>query len=266
MAECQFSETQFVMGFLGEYFNQYRLTYPGRKPPFTVPTTSMEPMSGSDFIIQGLSNIQFFQFKRSELMRVKRGDREIASGLPKSFRPYYRFKIYNSGNIPQFDRLRYIASLHPRFKTYYCAPKFSTNQKFHDFFWNQGIIDNSAIINCDQFNQSRFLPPNFDINDGDLHYMVFNNASSIGYICSERRDFNLTKNILKESQEQGFGEVVKYEYSVEIIERLYNSIIQMEDINIKFVERYGETPLSKLFFSSGFLMEKYGIITQLKFD
>lgn len=85
MAKSRFSETQYVMGFLSEYFNNYRLIYPTRKSPFTLPTTSVEPLFGSDFVIHNLSHIEFYQFKRSEFMRTKRGISEIKSGLPKVF-------------------------------------------------------------------------------------------------------------------------------------------------------------------------------------
>lgn len=266
MAKSQFSETQFVMGFLGEYFKRYRLRYPKRKAPFTLPTTSVEPIFGSDFIIQGLSNIEFYQFKRSEFMRIKRGDREIKSGLPKSFRPYYRFKIYNKGTIPQFDRLRHIASLHPRFKAYYCAPKFSTNNEFFNFFWNQDIIDNTAIINCNQFNQSGFFPPYFNINDGNIHYIVFNKTDTTGYLCSDKKGFKLTKDILKETEFHERGTRENLEFNIEIIDTLFNSIIEDEKVNIELVSKYSKTANSRLDFSARFLLQEYGIITQLKYD
>lgn len=265
MAKSEFSETQFVMGFLGEYFNEYRSRYPERKPPFTLPTTSLEPLFGSDFMIKGLSNIEFYQFKRSEFMRLRRGNKEIESGLPNSFRPYYRFKVYNSGEIPQFDRLRFIASLHPRFKTYYCAPKFSTNQEFHNFFWNQEIIINSAIINCNQFNQNGFFPPKFDINDGKEHYIVFNNAGSTGYLCSKMKGFKLTEYLFKELQDQNDESIDDFKYSNNIIDTLFNYIIEIEKINSTFFKNYNETSISKLLFSSALLMQRYGIIMQLKY-
>ncbi|WP_035336514.1 hypothetical protein [Dokdonia sp. PRO95] len=261
MAKSEFSETQFVMGFLGEYFHQYRVKYPGRKPPFTLPTTSMEPLTGSDFIIKGLSNLEFYQFKRSELLRTKRGKREIKSGISKDLLPYYRFKVYNHGNIPQFDRLRDIAKCHPRFKTYYCAPKFSTNKEFYDLFWNQKIIENTAIINCNQFNQAGFNPPHFNINDGDQHYIVFNSTDPKGYMCSDLKKFFFTENILKE----GSNENYEYASSVELISTLFNMVKETEKIDQNLSLEYSKTPLSKLYYSSAVLMQKYGIITQLKY-
>ena len=263
MPKPQFSETQFVMGFLGEYFNAYRSRYPLRKPPFVLPTTSLEPLTGSDFIIRGLSSIEFFQFKRSEFMNARRGDMEIKSGLPKSFRPYYRFKVYNDGHIPQFDRLRDIALLDKCFKPYYCAPLFHKQTEFQNYFWNQQIIANTAIINCNQFNQIGFKPPYFDINDGK-HYMVYNNVSTTGYLCSKPKGFKLTENILFEKSEDE-NIVDNDTYNVWLINTLYSFISENEKKNLVLPKRENESLVSKLFYSAAILMQRYGILTQLKY-
>ncbi|PHQ27792.1 hypothetical protein [Leeuwenhoekiella nanhaiensis] len=266
MAKPQFSETQFVMGFLSEYFNHYRSKYPKRKPPFFLPTTSLEPVFASDFIIRGLSSIEFFQFKRSEFMNARRGDVEIKSGLPKSFKPYYRFKVYNDGHIPQFNRLRAIAALDKRFKVYYCAPKFHSNTEFQTLFWNNKIIENSAIINCNQFNQQGFKPPYFDINDGRQHYIVYNSVSTTGYLCSKPKGFRLTKNIVFEKSED--ANIVDNEtYNIWLINTLYNFILENDDNvnNLELTKTANESLVSKLFYSADLLMQRYGILTQLKY-
>lgn len=265
MAKPQFSETQFVMGFLGEYFDQYRSKYPLKKPPFLLPTTTLEPVFAADFILGGLSSIDFFQFKRSELMQARRGDMEIRSGLPKSFRPYYRFKIYNDGHIPQFDRLRAIAALDKRFKVYYCAPKFHSYTEFHNLFWNQEIINNSAIINCSQFNHSKFKLPNFDINDGDQHFIVFNKISSIGYVCSEIKSFDLTEDILEHSV-KNISDVSTADDAESLINLLYDFTSEMEINNTISNRNDNRSLTSKLFYTAAILMQRYGILTQLKYD
>ncbi|NIK93088.1 hypothetical protein GZ212_13070 [Mangrovimonas sp. CR14] len=268
---CQFSETQFVMGYLGEYFNRYRAMYPNRNPPFSLPTTSVEPILGSDFILVDLSYIEFYQFKRSHYIRTRRGDAEINAGIPKSFRPYYRFEIYNdssNGSIPQFDRLRDIARLHPRFRTFYCAPKFYTNREFQEYFWRQQIIDNSAIIDCNQFNQTRFRPPHFNIDDGDRHFMVYNDTSNRGYLCSEMKEFNLTHDILKEIKEDRIenddGNENTNSSGEELINKLFFALMELDETSKPNIKDQN-SPAEKLAYSINLLFTKCNIVTQLKF-
>ena len=258
MAKCQFSETQFVMGYLGEYFSRLRKLRPHSTPKFMLPTTSLEPLTGSDLIIERLSGLDFFQFKRSEFMNKRRGAREMASGLPKSFRPYYRFQIYNGGGIPQFDRLRDISALHPSLNTYYCAPIFHTNLEFQNIFWRQEIMNNSALINCNQFNLPQFKKPMFDIDDGDVHYMVFNKSVN-GYLCSERKEVKISKEpIYFEAKNDSFN-------VIQIVNDLFNYIIEQEDSNNNLFRKFEESTALKFQYSSFYLMEHHNIMTIPKY-
>lgn len=258
MAKCQFSETQFVMGYLGEYFSRLRKLRPHSTPKFMLPTTSLEPLTGSDLIIERLSGLDFFQFKRSEFMNKRRGAREMASGLPKSFRPYYRFQIYNGGGIPQFDRLRDISAIHPSFNTYYCAPKFHTSLEFHNIFWRQEIMNNSALINCHQFNLPQFNKPHFNIDDGDAHYIVFN-SSSLGYLCSEK------KEVVISSEPIYFEESTVSSDATPLINDLFSYIIDQEDSNDNLYGKFQETSALKLQYASLYLMEQHNIMTIPKY-
>lgn len=258
MAKSQFSETQFVMGYLGEYFSKLRKLRPHSSPKFILPTTSVEPLTGSDLIIERLSGLDFFQFKRSEFMDKRRGSSEIKSKLPKSFRPYYRFHIYNGGGIPQFDRLREISALHPRLNTYYCAPKFHTNREFHNIFWRQEIMNNSVLIDCGQFNLPPFKKPHFDIDDGDLHYMVFN-SSPLGYLCSEKKEFEIIKEPIYYDTNSGSYDVT------EKINKLFNYIIELKDSNSNTYRKFEETATLKLQYTSLYLMEQHNIVTIPKY-
>lgn len=191
MAKSKFSETQFVMGFFSEYVNRIRALGTFNVKPFLFPTTVQEPIVASDLIIHNLKGLDFFQFKRSDCFKKRRGKAEIKAGLPEAFKPYYRFKIYNEGKFPQFDRLRLIAQTLPHSEVYYCAPKFHTHYEFQQLFWKQEIIKNSAIIDCNQFNSPGFNLPSFNINDGHDHFVVYN-KSKIGYMCSKIKEIKLT--------------------------------------------------------------------------
>lgn len=259
MAKSEFSETQFVFGYLNEYLESFRSKYPGRREPFWFPTTVEEPKFGSDIIMKGLKSINFIQFKRSELMNSRRGKQEIKSGLDRIFLPYYRFKVYNSGNIPQFDRLRDIAGLSNNFKVYYCAPRFISNQNFQDYFWRREIVRNSVLIDCKQFNQPGFKKPYFDINDGEKHFMVYN-YSNTGYLCSEKKGFKTTENPLDERDKN-----VDFEYS--IIDQLFKYLHETEPELGKYnIGRYNEGFQNKLKFCIYHLQSKYGIQTFLKYN
>jgi hypothetical protein len=259
MAKSRISETQFVMGYLGEYFDRIRKQYPGLRVPFVLPTTTIEPIFGADFILQGISAFHFIQFKRSSYFKTKRGKKEIASGVPISFLPYYRFKIYNDGNIPQFDRLRDIASITRFFKTYYCAPLFHTQFEFQQHFWNRNILDNSILIPCKQFNQSGFYPPHFDINDGDEHFMVYNHLGS-GYICSKRKKYKLFKPSIEPSHK-----IIEEGDIVHAIDELYSIFKEEVDKMEIPKEKYLESTLTKLQFIGLYLFTKYNIITAISY-
>lgn len=109
--------------------------------------------------------------------------------LSKTFFPYYRFKIYNSPNSRQFEKLRDITHLNQNDKAFYCAPLFHTPEEFRQHFRSQSILNNSVLIDCIQFQNSQFKKPYFDIRKDEPHYIVFNRSQ--GYIFSEPVDIKI---------------------------------------------------------------------------
>jgi len=262
MAISEISETQYVMGFLSEYFDLLRSS--SATPRFLLPTTSQEPILGADFIVQNVSGLDFFQFKRSDSFRRRRGRAEINAGIPRSFTPYYRFKIYNQGTYPQFDRLRQISSLSPFIRAYYCAPKFHLPREFHAAFYSRNIISLSAIINCSQFNNTRFYPPGFDINDGSPHFIVFNRTNPNAFLCSEAKEVDLSREFQlneKRLDEKGFEEVVGSLYLslMEHDKEFRDSISSNATITSPI-----EETLMRLYKTTTFLSTRYNIHTIIR--
>lgn len=195
MAKSEFSETQFVFGFLREFFERYKTTHwsPVSYPYFTLPSTVKEKELSADFLIRHYSHSEYYQFKRSDRLRQRLGSRERDSGVPDSFRTYYRFDIYNRRTVDkngklrkgQFEKLVEKAAL-PNDRVYYGAPCFHTESEFLDAFENSEILNRSVLIDCSQF----VIPPlasSFNINDGNEHCIVFRNDKDYGYICSEAK-------------------------------------------------------------------------------
>lgn len=264
MAKCEFSETQFVMGFFSEYINRIRSLGIYASMPFVFPTTVMEPIFASDLIVDNLTSIDFFQFKRSDYINYRRGRAEIRAGLPKAFRPYYRFKVYNQGVYPQFDRLRLIANVNPNFEVYYCAPKFHTHKEFQQLFWTQGIIKNSAIIDCNQFNSSTFYPPSFNVNDGDDHFIVYN-KSKIGYMCSKKKEIRITDLNEEVSRYSIVGEEVPQQNGLKLVNQLFDILLNEKFNSSNLNEFRDADPSIKLKACTDELLLKYETISLPRF-
>lgn len=75
MAEPEFSETQFVFGYLRELFDQYKGTRwsPTASPYFSLPSTVKEKATSADFLINLYSHSEYYQFKRSHRLKSRRG-------------------------------------------------------------------------------------------------------------------------------------------------------------------------------------------------
>jgi len=190
MAKSEFSETQYVFGYLNEmYFRQS--ANPNYFPfweHFMFPTAWFERKFPVDFFADFYSHSEYYQFKRSEHIQQRRGKREIEEGVPAKYLDYYRFKIYNRTNMSHLGQFEKLVQLANSFKTdlvCYCAPCFHTEWEFHEHFNNRTIITNSIKINCLQFNSPVFQPPAFDINDGKKHYMVYKLNTNKGFLCSD---------------------------------------------------------------------------------
>lgn len=196
MAKSEISETQFVFGYLSE-LHLRQIRHPHIFPIwmyFMFPSTLIERKFPVDFFADFYTHSEYYQFKRSEHLQQRRGSREIAEGVPHSYLDYYRFKIYNRTTataLGQFEKLIQLSTRFPNDLVCYCAPCFHTENEFHFYFQNRSIIGNSIIIDCHQFDNVDFQPPNFDINDGLDHYLVFKQGTTTGYLCSEPKEIKL---------------------------------------------------------------------------
>lgn len=268
MAKPEFSETQFVFGYLNEvYFRQ--INHPRLFPSwwyFMFPSTPKEREFSVDFFADFYTHSEYYQFKRSEHLERRRGSREIKEGIPASFLDYYRFKIYNrttATQLGQFEKLTALALSFPNDLVCYCAPCFHTEFDFHNHFRNRAIISNSVIIRCNQFNLPPFQVPNFDINDGLDHYIVFKLSSRLGYLCSEPKEIKVD---LAESR----NELKKKEEGMDLFKKSINKLY--EEFYLKDENKIGPQKLytdnvAERFYTVGiYLLQYYNIVWQPIFN
>lgn len=271
MAKAEFSETQFVFGYLSEmYFRQ--VNNPQLFPfweYFMFPSTIIERDFPVDFFADYYTHSEYYQFKRSEHLEQRRGSREIAEGVPVRFLDYYRFKIYNrrtTTHLGQFEKLRELAQRFPSDLVCYCAPCFHTETEFHYHFRNRNILSNSILIDCRQFNLPAFLPPNFDINDGLDHYFVYKLSSPLGYLCSEPIEFNVS---IAKNRKEHFRKNESNKTLKETINVLYEEFYLKDEIYLKgegpqgFDNKIITDNISKRFYIVGsYLLQYYNIAWQ----
>lgn len=181
MAKSEFTEMQYVLGFVSE-FMKYLNKSTGQTPYFMLPSPHVEKHIGVDIIIEHFDHMEFHQYKRSDFLTTLAAS-EFKKGLPKSFKPFYRFSLYEEIFSQQFTRLRLLADMFPQHRVYYVAPKFSRHSEFQDHFWKEEIVDNSVFINCLQFNSARAKKYLKD-NSGH-HSIVFNKSSDSVYLFSD---------------------------------------------------------------------------------
>lgn len=264
MAKPEFSETQFVFGYLNEmYLRQVR--YPHLFPfweYFMFPSTLIEREFPVDFFADFYTHSEYYQFKRSEYMGHRRGIREISEGVPASYLNYYRFKIYNRTTAThqgQFEKLVALANLFPNDLICYCAPCFHTESEFHNHFTNRTIISNSIIINCNQFNQPLFQVPHFDINDGQDHYMVYKLGINHGYLCSEPKEIKIenAKNRYEIIQNQKDEKPL-----LSTINALYEKFYLKDELNVELKKQYTENIGERFYIVGSYLLQYYNIVWQ----
>lgn len=256
MAYPQFSETQFVVSFLREYLN----LFPFFPDPFflfhsiRIPSTVEERETGADFIFRHFSHSEFFQFKRSHKIHYRGRSwlNEPEKSLPRTFFDYYRFEIYNSDS-QQFEKLRDISVLNPNDKSYYVAPLFYSSTSFNNYFHRQVILNNSVLIPCSQFRDARFNPPNFNINDGNRHFILYNRNFQ-GLLLSEPKEIK----VLKPSKEQ--NEFYKSETGYQQIRKI------LDWCRKDSIEKYGNDNFKNEYLTIsdgiGYLSNQYNIIWQ----
>ena len=266
MAKSQFSETQFVFGYLSEeYLAQNRA--PGLFSPweyFMFPSTLIERELPVDFFADYYTHSEYYQFKRSEYFQKRRGSREIAEGVPRSYLDYYRFKIYNNTTstvLGQFEKLIELSRMFPNDLVCYCAPCFHTESEFLLHFQNRSIVRNSVIIDCQQFDHINFQPPNFDINDGLSHYMVFKLGTNIGYLCSEPVEIQIMN---AKSRVEGYITQEGNSF-LDTISTLYNECY-LKDGFTSTIEKIRTEDIKEQFFIVGrYLLQFYSILWSPKF-
>ena len=181
MEKSEFSETQYVFGYIRELFSQ-TLTSPEHFLIYA-PSTREEKKLASDIILDFYHDKSFrysecYQFKRSKYYNNEsftefNTRREILT----LNNPKYGFNIYNSAKTKQFNTLQSLA-LEPNKRVYYCAPIFHTIEQFNNFFRTQSIHYHSKVINFSQpILQNAIIPTNSN------HHMIFDRNTS--YLCSE---------------------------------------------------------------------------------
>lgn len=264
MAIYEFSETQYVFGYLNEmYFRQVR--HPQFFPfweYFMFPSTLVEREFPVDFFADYFTHSEYYQFKRSEHLQQRRGGREIDAGVPASFLDYYRFKIYNrttATHLGQFEKLVQLANLFPTDLVCYCAPCFHTEWEFHRHFRNKEIAANSVIIECRQFSNAQFQLPAFNINDKVNHYMVYKLNSSTGFLCSKPKELKvLSAEIRSELSKIKIGK----EAFFQTIDTLYEEIYMKEEFKEEFNRQITEKPGERFFIIGNYLFQYYNIVWQ----
>jgi hypothetical protein len=270
MAVSEFSETQYVFGFLNEmhFYQTQRHPYFPFWEYFMFPSTIIERAFPGDFFVDHYSHSEFYQFKRSDHLAQRRGSAEIRAGLPVNFLDYYRFKVYNRTTFTttgQFDKLRQLAAVFNTDLVCYAAPCFHTEWEFHENFRNRTILQNSILIECNQFNNPIFLPPNFNINDGASHYFVFKQTGNPCYLCSEPKNVKSInggqKNDyikLKKGKEEFLATIKKLYSDFYLEDKLENSSSEIKPIEKIFTENAGK----QLTIVSEYLFRNYNIIWQ----
>lgn len=172
--------------------------------------------------------------------------------MPKTFFDYYRFEIYNSVS-QQFEKLRDVSTINPNDKSYYVAPLFYSVTSFNSYFHRQEILNNSLLIPCNQFRDARFNPPNFDINDGNRHFILYNKTFQ-GLLLSEPKEIK----VLKPSIEQ--KEFFKSENGYKQIRKI------LDWCKMDSIEKYGNDNFKNEYLTIsdgiGYLSNQYNIIWQ----
>lgn len=177
MKKCEFSESQFVVGYMAELIPWYNSLYPLWR--WFMPTTAAEWRTGADVIVRRYRYSEFYQFKRSHyydhrvFSSLSPGGTTVNTGTT----PHYGFKIYNNSTSKQFDTLQQLARKQ-RTQVYYCAPLFHTIPEFRRNHRNGQIRNSSILIDMSDPNiQGISVPYN------STHRMLYTNTQV--HICSE---------------------------------------------------------------------------------
>lgn len=182
MKKCEFSETQFVIGYSRELFNSFVYFLPFHYELYA-PSTKEEKKLASDLILKHYNGSkhrysEFYQFKRSKYF-----DSEVFSDLSgkteidTSVNPKHGFNIYNTKSTKQFNTLQKLAKIR-KYRVYYCAPMFHTLADFNMYFNSGTIQNNSKVFNL---SQKHFQSAKIALDSN--HTVLFDRNTS--HICSD---------------------------------------------------------------------------------
>jgi len=228
MEPSNFSETQFVVGYLREYLDRSKHFWLNNF--IRMPSTTTERATGADLIFKkkSVKGSHFLQFKRSDYLLNKRGLRNPQNIIHKSFFPCYRFKIYNDTGSEQFDTLRKLAR-RPNNHCAYVAPMFHTYSEFDNYLALKQVVLNSAIIEINQFNIAQFRHSIFTLRPDEVHYLLFHIPDDDCWFCSEP---------IKVKKEKGFALKETFSNSTEtrFEEELSLLIVFLKEVQYPYFE------------------------------
>jgi hypothetical protein len=255
MENCEFSETQFVIGYTRELFNFFPYTFPFYYF-IHAPSTKEEKKLASDLILRHYKGnyfrfSEFYQFKRSKYFnREVFSDLKGKSIIDTSVNPKYGFNIYNSKKTKQFNTLQKL-SANKRNRVYYCAPAFHAISEFNRFFGSSTIQSNSKVFNFIQpLIQSAKIPL------GSNHKIVFDNTSS--HICSDPIEIESLFANERFKQYEGSAPFSESDYNFEAeVKELYNFVVE-EIYNLQLNESF-ERPEINFFEVRDMLLSYFNI-------
>lgn len=131
----------------------------------------------------------FLQFKLSDYLKSKKSKEMYLFGYP-----YYRMKLRCLKFSKQHYLLCNLERENPN-QVFYIAPEFYEEKDLTNNFIMRKIIDNSAL----------FSPLEIGYLDDEKHYIVFDDRSDFGYLCSDnplKKSKKKLSNILEIFQEK----------------------------------------------------------------
>lgn len=177
MANCEFSETQFLFAFTHEILNRYEtLTIP------CIPTLREEKNVGWDLkiTIDPSTDIEgsiFFQFKR-----------------PVYIKKQNKYKIEVNTKHHQFNALKTLKINKPANLVYYATPNFHAQKDYEEYFNRKEIEKHSILFPIENFpadgehKHLYYLYENEDKRYGELH------SQKVEIECLDKIEFTHTKD------------------------------------------------------------------------
>jgi hypothetical protein len=254
MQPSDFSETQFVVGFLREFLNRPQKQF-WLSNYLRLPSTVTERRTGADVIVEGCIGSDFLQFKRSDYLQNRRGLPNDQRRVDKSYFDCFRFKVYNSQRTRQFETLRKLAK-RPNNYCAYIAPLFHTFNEFDTHFARASIMPNSIEIECSQFNAGEFAALRYRNNSN--HHILFNGRDNHCWFCSEPKIAKANHAILlKERQSREQIDFISH------VDEIFNVL---KDMDFPIMDLISETTQQKINIIVDTLYRKANIFWTPKFN